>query len=124
MQKLRNGVVAALAGVALVIGCAGPSTTIEQSWKAPRAGFSAPRNLVVIYVSRDGTIRRTAEDEMVAKLVRNGVAATPSYAVLSDDDLRDRNRMKSRLVAGGYDGVVAIRPVSTEPSLDYSGAPT
>jgi hypothetical protein len=116
MVNLRRCVLATLAGAALATGCAGPSTTIEQSWKAPRAGLHAPRNVLVVYVSRDGTIRRSAEDKMVSRLVRYGVLATPSYAVLTDDELRDRARAKGKLTAAGYDGVIVIRPISTEPA--------
>ena len=37
--------------------------------------------------------------------------------VLSDDDLKDRDHAKAKLVAGGYDGVVALRLVGKETKL-------
>lgn len=96
--------------------CAG-STTIEQSWKAPNLAPSNLRNVVTVYISRDATMRRTVEDSMAQRLTHLGVRAVPAYSVLSDDDLKDRDRAKAKLAAGGYDGVVALRLVGKETKL-------
>lgn len=96
--------------------CAG-STTIEQSWKAPNLAPSNLRNVVTVYISRDATMRRTVEDSMAQRLAHLGVRAIPAYSVLSDDDLKDRDRAKAKLAAGGYDGVVALRLVGKETKL-------
>lgn len=109
--------VAALAW--LLVACGGPSTTIEQSWRTPDARIRELRNVVTLYVSRDGTMRRSVEDAMAQKLARGGTRATPAYAVLADDELRDRQRAKAKLTAAGYDGVIAIRLVSKDQALEY-----
>jgi len=108
-----------LLGIAVAMGFAacGGSTTIEQSWKAPNLAPSNLRNVVTVYISRDETIRRTVEDSMAQKLAHLGVRAIPAYSVLSDDELKDRDRAKAKLVAGGYDGVVALRLVGKETKL-------
>jgi|MudIll2142460700_1097286.scaffolds.fasta_scaffold21730_3 hypothetical protein len=90
------------------------STTIEQSWRAPDVKLEALRNVVTVYIAPDGSIRRTIEDEMASKLARKGIRATPMYTVMSEDDMLDRDRAKARLIAAGFDGVVAIRLVSKE----------
>jgi len=105
--------------IAVVLGFAacGGSTTIEQSWKAPNLAPSNLHNVVTVYMSRDETMRRTVEDSMTQRLAHLGVRAVPAYSVLSDDDLKDRDRAKAKLVAGGYDGVVALRLVGNETKL-------
>jgi len=108
-----------LLSIAVALGfaaCAG-STTIEQSWKAPNLAPSNLRNVVTVYISRDGTMRRRVEDSMTQRLAHMGVRAVPAYSILSDDDLKDRDRAKAKLVAGGYDGVVALRLVGKETRL-------
>lgn len=108
-----------LLGIAVALGlaaCAG-STTIEQSWRAPNLAPSNLRNVVTVYISHDETMRRTVEDSMTQRLAHLGVRAVPAYSVLSDDDLKDRDRAKAKLVAGGYDGVVALRLVGKETKL-------
>src|SRR5215510_7431881 len=108
-----------LLSIAVALGfaaCAG-STTIEQSWKAPNVGPSNLRKVATVYISRDGTMRRRVEDSMTQRLAHMGVRAVPAYSILSDDDLKDRDRAKAKLVAGGYDGVVALRLVGKETRL-------
>jgi len=105
--------------IAVALGftaCAG-STTIEQSWKAPNLPPSNLRNVVTVCISHDATMRRTVEDSMAHRLAHLGVRAVPAYSVLSDDDLKDRERAKAKLAAGGYDGVVALRLVGKETKL-------
>lgn len=98
-------------------GC-GPSTTIEQSWRAPQAQRAAMRNVVTVCFS-DGVIRRNVEDAMAQKLARAGVRATPSYTFLSDQALQEQGPAKAKLVSAGFDGVVALRLVSREQELHY-----
>ena len=109
-----------LAAILLVMAaCGGASTTIEQSWTAPEARLGELRNVVTLYVSSDGAMRRTVEDAMSQQLARAGVRVTPSYTFLRDDELLDRARAKATLVAAGFDGVIGIRLVSREQELAY-----
>lgn len=99
-------------------GCGGSSTTIEESWKAPSVAPSRLRNVVTVCISRDGAMRRVVEDAMAQRLAHLGVRAVPVYSVLSDDDdLKDRDRAKAKLMASGYDGVVALRIVGKETKI-------
>jgi hypothetical protein len=109
-----------LLGIAVALGlaaCGGSSTTIEQSWKPPNLAPSRLRNVVTVYISRDGVIRRVVEDAMAQNLARRSVRAVPAYSVLTDDDLKDRDRAKAKLAASGYDGVVALRLVGKETTI-------
>jgi len=133
MQVLKQRRVATLSlrvglaiGVALGLGvaaCAG-STTMEQTWKSPTLVPNNLHNVVVVYISSDGTMRRTAEDSMVQKLAGEGVRATPAYAILSNEELKDHNLTKAKLLAGGYDGVLALRLVSADTQVAVMPAAT
>lgn len=112
-------VVGTMLGLGTLAACGGPSTTIEQSWTAPGPQVGRLQNVVTLYVSRDGTMRRSVEDAMAQKLAGAGIRAVPAYQVLTDEDLRDRERAKARLAAAGFDGVIANRLVSKETELEY-----
>lgn len=103
----------------LLAACAGPSTTIEQSWRAPDAQLGGLRNVVTMAVTSDGTLRRSTEDQMAAKLAAAGIRATPMYAVLGDAERQNRDQAKAKLRAMGYDGVIALRLVSRDQELEY-----
>lgn len=107
-------------GIAVGLGAAacGGSTTMEQTWKAPNLVPNNLHNVVTVYINRDGSMRRTVEDSMAQKLAAEGVRATPGYSVLTNDDLKDRDRVKAKLLAQGYDGVVSLRLVSKETQVE------
>jgi hypothetical protein len=120
MKHFDQGRVATLVlGIAIASGfvACGGSTTIEESWREPTQAPSNLRNVVTVYSSRDATTRRAVEDSMARRLAGIGVRAVPAYSVLSDDDLVDRDRVKAKLLAGGYDGVVALRLVGKDTKL-------
>jgi hypothetical protein len=78
--RLTNGI-AAIAMVANLAGCA--STTLDGSWTSPEfAGKRIDAPVLVVCLTRDDTLRRVYEDEMVARLVARGARATQSYAAV------------------------------------------
>ena len=110
-------------GLAILIGaCAGPKTTIEESWVDPAAQASGPslRKVVALVESQDGALRRTGEDEMVRQLQARGLAAAPAYQVLSGNELQDPESAKARLRAAGYDGVVKMKLVGKETEVEIT----
>src|SRR5262249_24054826 len=113
-----GGLRLALIGLALA-ACAGPRTSVEIAWTAPNAPEMPLHRVVTLFVSRDVALRRPAEDEMARQLEMRGVEATPAYQLLSRDDLSTLNAAKAKLRAQGYDGVVTMRMVGSEQTLNY-----
>lgn len=113
--------------LALLSGC--ETTTVTTVWKSPDAGQFKPFNKVVTLVlNATPGERRAAEDTMAAQVHR--AKAIPAYSILSDEDIRDREKVKSTLTANGIDGAIVLRLVSAEktttytpPSYDYSYRP-
>lgn len=113
----------ALVTFALVAtACAGPSTTIEQTWLSqPEARAEPLRNVVTLYDSDNVTMRHAAEDDLARELIRRGMQATPSYAILgAGDKLDDKTAINAKLRTLGYDGVVTMRVVDREQDFDYT----
>jgi len=98
----------------VIASCSSNTASIEQSWRAPEARRGELRNVVTVFVSRDGALRRNAEDKLAQRLARSGVRAAPAYRVLTTEELQDRPRAIARLRAANVDGVVVMRVVGKE----------
>lgn len=95
----------------LVASCATNSASIEQTWKAPDARPGELTSVVTMFVSKDGAMRRSAEDQMAAALQAKGVRAIPSYALLGGG-MVDRETAIAKMRGANIDGVVTMRIVS------------
>jgi hypothetical protein len=116
---IRKAILTAL--MLLVAACAGPSTTIDQVWTAPRAQGERPLHRVVtIFISNDTTMRHAGEDQLARQLAATGVQATPGYAVFGDQptNLQNIEALKADLRNRGYDGVVTMRIVGREQEVN------
>jgi hypothetical protein len=93
-----------LVAAVLLASCA--STTVDGSWTRPEiAGQRIEGPVLVVGVSRDETVRRIYEDDMVAKLAARGVMSQPSYAVVPgvlDDDTHARLLQAARAAGARY----------------------
>jgi hypothetical protein len=110
-MQLRYGVLAAV----LLAGCATTSTQLVNTWKDPTAGQTRFKKVLTVCACKDDGTRRSVEDRLAAAIK----GSEPSYSVLSDDQLGDRNRTKQALLDGGFDGVVMLRLVSVDKSSTY-----
>lgn len=100
---------------ALIAACA--STRLSSVWKdeAYRAGPMA--RIAVLVVDQDEATRRYAEDEAVRSLPP-GTAGVPSYR-LFDRQEPDIAKVKARLAAEGFDGVLVGRLARTDKRKTY-----
>jgi hypothetical protein len=81
-SNTRRRVLMAAMTVAVLAGCA--STRLEGTWTDPALPAEMVRGpVLVVGVARDDLVRRVYEDAMAAQLAARGIAATPSYAVLT-----------------------------------------
>ena len=103
-----RGSVLAICVVAGVVGCAA-STKIVNEWT--NSEYASPRfkRTLVIAVSKQPGIRRTFEDEFVAKLKATGVNAVPSYRYIPEEGQTAEVRMLERLKQADADAAVITR---------------
>jgi hypothetical protein len=91
----------------LLIGLSGCiSTSLIEHWKDP--GFSGPamHKVLVVGVQRDAGRRRVWESGMVEALMRQHIAATPSYQYFPDR-APSAEQLAATARREGFDGVLA-----------------
>ena len=102
--KRLAGIVA-LGGLVLVASCA--STDMTSTWTDPAAKGAELSKVAVVCMTKDPGLRRMAEDTTAAQL--KGAQAIPSYRILGEMDLKDREAVKAKLKEAGVNGVLVMR---------------
>jgi hypothetical protein len=103
------------ASTALVLVACASSTGLVAKWKDPTVTNIRFQKVLALAVTKDATLRRAIEDELVRQIPR----AIPSYSVLSDEELRDVAAAKAKVKAAGFDGAAVFRVVSAEQQTTY-----
>jgi len=109
-------VVFALALVAA--GCA--STRVVHEWSNsdyPSAHF---KRIIVFGISKQPGIRRSFEDEFVAKLKAMGVDAVPGYRFVPEDGPVEEARLREAVGQAGVDGTLVTRLIRVEQKSQVS----
>jgi hypothetical protein len=99
---------AALAFAGFVSACS--TTQFQSTWTAPEAKplhFRGETVVAMVVVPTPGT-RRSGDDSLAAQLVARGVRGVPAYTIIPDEDVKDRDKVKARLVAANAAGIVVM----------------
>jgi len=118
MQFLALRVFApAIAVACLLIGCAA-STRIVNEWVDPE--YSSPhfKRILVVGVSKQPGLRRTFEDEFVARLKAEGVDAVPSYRYIPEDGEVPEARLQEAVRQANADAALITRLVGVEKKTE------
>jgi hypothetical protein len=108
--------------VLAVSGCA--STRVVHQWTSPDAASLSFKKFLVIAISKQPGIRRSFEDEFVAKLKAMGIDAVPSYGFITEDGPVEEPRLREAVEKAGADATLVTRLVRVERkySADYGYA--
>jgi hypothetical protein len=109
----------ALGLLATALGCA--STEMTSTWTDPSAKGAELSKVAVICLSKDPGLRRMAENTAASNLT--GAQAVPSYQVLGDTDLKNRDAVKKQLAAQGFQGALVMRLASVSEQVTAVGGP-
>ncbi len=109
----------------MLTACA--STSFVSTWKAPDAQVVDPsgKKVAAVYMTKDVSSRRAAEDILARKLTERGAQGVPSYTLIDDSALTDVERTKQLLSEAGVDGVVIMRVLGEKERtrVTYGGSP-
>jgi len=105
-----------LALVALAAGC-GSSRVVNQ-WSNPEYASPHFNRIMVIGITKQPSIRRTFEDEFVARLKEKGVDAVQSYLFLPEDGPVEEARLNEGLRQANVDATITTRLVKVEQKTE------
>jgi hypothetical protein len=94
---------------------------MTSTWTDPAAKGAALSRVAVVALTKDPGLRRMAEDTTAANLT--GAQAVPSYQVLGDTDLKDREAVKAKLKAAGMNAVLMMRMTGVTEQVTAVGGP-
>jgi len=104
-----------LAVVTLVLAASGcASTRVVHQWTSPDATAVSFKKFLVIAISKQPGIRRSFEDEFVAKLKAMGLDAVPSYGFITEDGPVEEPRLREAVEKAGADATLITRLVRVE----------
>ena len=102
--------------IPLFTSCAG--TKITDTWK-DKAYQGNPQNIVVIMVARTEHLRNMFEGRFVAELRARGNTATQSHKIVTFEQLKDKELMKSKIKSTDADTVLIARLVDSKTIKTY-----
>jgi hypothetical protein len=91
-----------------------------SSWHDPAAGTMQFQKVVVLCIAPHESQRQFAENLLVGLMKRTrGVAA---HTLLSQDDVRDKEKMRAMLTREGFDGALTLRFIGATQDVSHSEA--
>jgi hypothetical protein len=118
---MRFASLLAASAAALLCGCA--STTIVNQWENTADRGPACRSLLVVGVTRNASVRRVFEDELVKAALARGVVAIPSYTLIPEDGPVPDARLAEAVRRAAVDCVLTTRVVQTAQQLEVVPQP-
>jgi hypothetical protein len=111
---------ASILALLMLAACSSSSTDITDVVREPGTERFNFQRVAAIAIARDPALRRQAEDEMARQLGTKGVA---SYSVLTDEDLKNVDTVRSKLQSNNFDGAVTMEILSLdEERIDPRGS--
>jgi hypothetical protein len=110
--------------LALALGIAAmscASTEMTSTWTDPAAKGASLSKVAVICLAKDPGLRRMAENTAAANL--KGADAVPSYQVLGDTDLKNRDLVKAKLSTLGFQAALIMRVASVNEQVTAVDGP-
>jgi len=105
--------------LALTIAACGTTTKVPMAWKDPAyTGPGFTRVFVIAVAENDGS-RRLFEDHLSQQLVKQGVAAAPSYAHLPHTDRLTEGAIQEAMMGGNFDAVTISHLVGEKQETKY-----
>jgi hypothetical protein len=118
-HRIAVWMVIVLAGV--VVSAAPEFKNVWRSPDAAQVSF-AGKKIAALVISQDDSLRMSGEESLVRELTARGLQAVPTYRIAPKEELQSAERARGWFEKAGVDGVVALRPVSSEKRINYNSS--
>ena len=117
MKRLVCGAIAAL--VATTTIAAATFTSVFKSPAANEVSF-AGKKIAALVISTDESLRVAGEESLSGELTKRGLQGVATYRIAPREELAIADHAKTWFERAGVEGVVALRPVSSEKRTAYT----
>ncbi len=80
----------------------------------------AGKKVAALVIAQDDSLRVAGEEALVRELTARGLESVATYRIAPKEELQSADRAKGWFEKANVDGVVAVRPVSTEKRTTYN----
>ena len=93
-----------------------------SAWRSPDAGSVsfAGKKVAALVISQDDSLRVAGEEALVRELTARGLQSVATYRIAPKEELQSADRAKGWFEKAAVDGVVAMRPVSSDKRTTYN----
>lgn len=91
-------------------------------WKTPAASevTLAGKKLAALVITNDNDLRVSGEEALVRELERRGLQGVATYRIAPKEELTSGDKAKGWFERAGVEGVIALRPISSEKRTTYT----
>jgi hypothetical protein len=106
-------------GSALVVAA---DVKFTSTWKSMDAGAVsfAGKKVAALVISKDDSLRVAGEEALARELSARGMQGVATYRIAPKEELQNPDTAKGWFERGNVEGVVAVRPVSSEKRTTYT----
>jgi hypothetical protein len=110
----------AVAVAAAVLLAAEPKFTSTWKWMDARTVSFAGKKVAALIISVDEPLRISGEEALVRELSARGLDAVATYRIVPRPELETADKARVWYEQAGVEGVMALRPVSSDTVRSYS----
>ena len=117
----RSSIVPALA-VMLAVTLSAASVSFKSTYKSINAGSVTfgGKKVAALVITQDDSLRVAGEEGLARELTARGMQGVATYRIAPKEELQNGDRAKVWFEKANVDGVVAVRPVSSEKRTSYT----
>ena len=119
MTRLLPPTLAATLVAVAVVSAAPKFTSVWRSSEAGSVSF-AGKKVAALVISQDDSLRVPGEEALARELAARGMQSVATYRIAPKEELQSGERAKVWFEKANVEGVVAMRPVSSEKRTTYT----
>ncbi len=100
-----------------LISCGTTTTRFTDTWKDPDTQKLQFKKVLALVITNEDIIQRSAETRMVENITK--VEAVAAHTFLTKEDLKDIERVKTKVKERGIDGAIVLRIIAVDEQEQY-----
>ena len=119
---MRRLLLTTLPATLLAAAVVSAAPDFKSVWKSPDAAqvSFAGKKVAALVITQDDSLRMSGEESLVRELTARGLQAVAAYRMAPKEVLQNADSARGWFEKAGIEGVVALRPVSSEKRIAYN----